>query len=470
MKSAGRAVVKGAGWALVGLLGAAWVVGCSGSSQPDSPAAPAHGPPTPSGDPVDATPTAGLEQYRELGMAAELSELILAALVFQGGCTDQRPSPDALIDALPTAPLRRAATDAFGALAASDSSCADPAAWRSAMRIAADRFLDLEEEIIAAGGQVVVARPAWPPGDADSDTDLTTMITAVNDRLHRALNDTGPLQSTNLWMSTQHLGHTLELRRLVATGRGPDLLIGGSSIGFAVDAARLGALAGMEAFGGSLTGASMPTQQEWLEEIRDLGVAPAVLLLPTSTHELLGCRPGRALAESADRRARVFGAVPHLEGTNQLELLLGPAASPTYPLAPAFYADLFDDGPQALDLTNRGAMDRQRRDFAPTYDDPEICDMFLDTVAELVGDQTRLGGRAIVVVMPIHPNLRSLHPDGLDGHESAFDSLRHTVVANGGSVIDQRAGFEASEFYDLVHLNRSGSGRLTDAVAAALRD
>ena len=446
--------------------------------------------------PSDTTPPTSTRPVRSITSAAPTTTALAPA---RG---DAGPLLGELIAAVPDPGIHPLLTGAFAAVNDAAENCGSLPNWTEDLRLAVTRFENLiprvqssplladwrgSAEARALSDEIrdrLVLQDRCVAGAATATdeqvrqaTEVTGRAVAINDWYRIRLHELRPSVGADLWYHADHLGHMIEVERLLRAEGAIDVLVVGSSrVKHGVDA-----LALSEATGSTVMNVGMPLMYPtvmipWLDQVWRRGRRPGRVVIGVGASDgFRQCTEARTakMATAIDLQARAFATLPVLEQIDQERLLVGPAER-SYRDSPVLRSYLATTVPQGqgTGLTGQApdpaliGVDRAR--YEDLLVEPVRCDEIVTALGSVVTDLTGRGIDVLVVGMPIHPEVRALFRDAslLDAvtSEQAF-----LTTAAGGRFLDLSRVLTAEQFVDLTDPTVAGRQVITDALAAELR-
>lgn len=418
-------------------------------------------------------------------------------LILQLGCADAvppdgvvRPTKMSFAAAIATVPSDAAQgflRDAISAVEAADAACnSDQETWIAETRSALTHLLKFES---ALGSTPTSAFIIEPTVDDLGDLSLVTAdVAIVVDRLFAGLTGRNPVQASNLWFSSGHLGHVRGLRKLLVEDQPIEgLVLGDSTAALGINPHDLSQAVGAQFANVAINGARLNVQIATTNQLLDVARSSAsdetgpidTLVWFVQTLSFIRACPtsdlgmGQILAS----QEAAFSPVSWLDAYSPIDRLLGvDAAEPRYR-----GTQIDDDTYRQFNTWDYGTKDpitllapeleaNQSKVWAAVLEAEEICRSELRRIDEAIAQWEREGLDVIVLVPPISEDMAAVSPNGWTVHDEVITELRKVTAANGAELVDASQVVGEENFRDLIHIVEAGKPAVLDALVAGAAD
>lgn len=423
---------------------------------------------------------ATMEEFFGEDDAENLAAAVRDRLVMQTGCLPPEEREwrgedvDSLIAAVPDAAIGESLRVGFRASTEADTYCnIDKDAWIEASQRSVEAFRDVHHLLVASD------EPLPEPDDACCPTDvsvITSRLAMASDDIYTVMNERTQRQSSEFWRTDTHLHHVRELhdyvpgtdRPITTVFLGSSVVIGGVNTRVVEDSYNLGIQA---------------LQQPDAEYIAEaaMSVIPEIetIVWGQTSKEFMGCIDliESQFAEFKELRESAFDPVEWVSDIPTEERLLGQGAD-----APRYVGTTIDASvvlhhgdkpygdlgvrPEGPDAEKVAA----RLEWAvPLWEKaPQPCQERMDLMLQPAARWAAEGKRVVLVFWPLPEQIRQLHPEGNEIHETALADVRAQAEALDIEVLDLSTLVPETGFYDLSHLGESGRIAVTEAIISYL--
>lgn len=413
---------------------------------------------------------------------------------------DFQPPTLTVEEALSNAPesVSTAISAAHAALDAVEEACGDPDAWSAAM-----------SEAVAAVGDATRAAEAtnigaWRGESGGDDTarhirdrmirqtgctagepgegSLEMLVRAgeaasANDALIAQIgSQEDPALASEFWYHANHLGHWLEVQRLVAADDPPDILVAGSSTSqWGFDPVVISDRTGRSTMNISLPAATTPALAPWIDQVRTRTGASTVVVGISVYEDFRACAPTEATTErvaatfAAQREA--FAPLAGLADVEPADRLTGGGTGYPSNAVLAAHVQGFEGTRGAVtgsDTAPEGLVEQQRQTHRSRFATVEQCTALRQNTISTLGTLRDDGVQVILVALPLADEYVEFHPEGRAGFDLITAEYAESADGLDITFLDLTDAVPAENFRDLTHVDKTGRDTVTNAVIEAL--